>query len=235
MRALALVRLDEMRVDALPELSRDERHRVALARALVTEPGVLLLDEPFDGLDAKGREDMRLELRELVDRLKVTTLLVTHDRIEALTMSDRIGVLCDGALVQEGPPAEVYRKPADLFVANYLGRSNILAGRVVAPDRIKTEIGTLHCPVDRSLGEGDAVTLAVRPENIRLATGVPSDAPNVISGQVEKVVYFGNLLECMVAIGDTLLRVQMHPSDAPLRGARVYLYLPVEHCLAMLG
>jgi ABC-type Fe3+/spermidine/putrescine transport system ATPase subunit len=184
-------------------------------------------------LDAKLREEMRIELREVVDRLKVTTLFVTHEQIEALSMSDRIGVMREGDIVQEGAPHDVYRRPAGSFVADFIGKTNILAGRTVAPDRIETAIGVLRCHVEAAIGNGAAVKVAVRPENIALADGPLRDDPNVVAGRIETVVYLGSMIECAVAVGSVRLRVQLHPTAAVERGKEVRLRLPPEHCLAM--
>jgi iron(III) transport system ATP-binding protein len=242
MAALALVRLDKLAGRPAPNLSGGQQQRLALARALVAEPRVLLLDEPLSNLDAKLREDMRLELRELVRHLRVTTLFVTHEQIEALTMSDLIAVMKDGAIVQEGAPAEVYGQPTESFVADFIGRTNLLSGQVMTPavstdgglGSVATPVGLLHCRLDASRRVGDVVTLAVRPEHIALSLGA-ADAtdPNVVAGEVASVAYLGNLIECTVAVGSHALRVQLHPSAPVVPGARVRLALPIEYCLAM--
>ncbi len=242
MAALGLVRLGGFEDRPAPYLSGGQQQRLALARALVAEPRVLLLDEPLSNLDAKLREEMRLELREMVERLRVTTLFVTHEQIEALTMSDVVAVMKDGVIVQEGSPADIYGKPAQAFVADFIGKTNILPGRVAALGAaddgglatIETPVGALRCRVDAATRAGDALTLAIRPEHVALsAGGAASGGPNVLAGQVEAVIYLGNLLECTVAVGTQLLRVQLHPSVPVVRGARVQLLLPIEHCLAM--
>ena len=135
MAALALVRLDGLADRPAPYLSGGQQQRLALARALVAEPRVLLLDEPLSNLDAKLREEMRLELREMVRRLRVTTLFVTHEQIEALTMSDVVAVMKDGVIVQQGAPADIYGKPAEAFVADFIGKTNLLTGRVAGRGR----------------------------------------------------------------------------------------------------
>jgi iron(III) transport system ATP-binding protein len=242
MKALALVRLDGLEDRPAPYLSGGQQQRLALARALVAEPRVLLLDEPLSNLDAKLREDMRLELREIVKRSKVTTLFVTHEQVEALTMSDVVAVMKDGAIVQEGTPAAIYGQPAQAFVADFIGKTNMIAGTVVAAEAagarpeasIKTVLGVLRSVTQGSIEAGAPVTLAIRPENVMLLADAASSAPqNVLAGTVETIVYLGNILDCAVAVGPERIRIQLHPATAVTRGQLVRLYLPAEHCLAM--
>jgi iron(III) transport system ATP-binding protein len=233
--ALHLVQLDGLEERPAPYLSGGQQQRLALARALVGEPRVLLLDEPLSNLDAKLREEMRFEIRQVVERLGVTTLFVTHEQIEALTMSDVMAVMRDGVIVQEGAPAEIYTNPREAFVADFIGRTNFLEGHVldVADDgaaplaSVATAIGTLAARVEPGMRAGDRVTLAMRPENIVLASA------GGISGTVETVVYVGNLLDCLVAVGDVRIRVQLHPSASLARGAAVRLEFPPEHLRAL--
>jgi iron(III) transport system ATP-binding protein len=233
MAALALVRLDGFADRPAPYLSGGQQQRLALARALVAEPRVLLLDEPLSNLDAKLREEMRLELREMVRRLRVTTLFVTHEQIEALTMSDVVAVMKDGVIVQQGAPADIYGKPAEAFVADFIGKTNLLTGRVAGEDAVETAVGVLRCRLDAAMRPGDAVTLAIRPEHVALSSDGAASGPNVVGGEVEAVIYLGNLLECTVKVGAQTLRVQLHPTAPVARGARVQLSLPIEHCLPM--
>ena len=232
--ALALVHLEELEQRPAPYLSGGQQQRLALARALVAEPSVLLLDEPLSNLDAKLREEMRQELRDVVERLGVTTLFVTHEQIEALTMSDMIGVMKDGMIAQEGPPADIYRRPTGAFVADFVGKTNTLRGKIVAHNGVETAVGTLTCNLDQG-GPGESVTLTIRPENIRIAEAAAAAGSNIVAGRVETVIYLGNLVECAVAVGAQRLRVQLHPSTTLQRGAEVYLHLPAEHCLTMRG
>ena len=240
MRALALVRLDGLQDRPAPYLSGGQQQRLAVARALVAEPRVLLLDEPLSNLDAKLRDEMRLELREVVARLKVTTLFVTHEQIEALTMSDTIAVMRDGVIVQQGAPADIYAKPSQPFVADFIGRTNMIAGRVVALDgsngarqaSVETPFGTLQCRAQDGIASGDTVAVAVRPENVAVADG-GQGGQNTVAGTIETTVFLGNMLDCIVAVGGERLHIQLHPSAAPARGAHVNLRLPAEHCLAM--
>src|SRR5437764_9623603 len=147
MRALSLVQLEHVASRPAPMLSGGQQQRVALARAIASEPAVLLLDEPLSNLDAKLREDMRQEIKTLVRRLHTTTLYVTHDQLEALSMSDRVALLNDGVIVQEGAPRDVYLHPADAFAANFLGRTNLLEGSVadVIAGTVQTRWGVLRC------------------------------------------------------------------------------------------
>jgi len=233
MAALALVRLDGLADRPAPNLSGGQQQRLALARALVAEPRILLLDEPLSNLDAKLREEMRLELRETVRRLRVTTLFVTHEQIEALTMSDIVAVMKDGVIVQQGAPAEIYGKPAEAFVADFIGKTNLLPGRVAGEGTVETAVGTLRCRLDPAVRAGDAVTVAIRPEHVAVWPDGMAGAENSVAGEVETVIYLGNLLECSVKAGAQTLRVQLHPTAPVARGARVQLVLPIEHCLAM--
>jgi iron(III) transport system ATP-binding protein len=241
-KALQLVHLDGLESRPAPYLSGGQQQRLALARALVGEPRVLLLDEPLSNLDAKLREEMRLEIRQVVERLGVTTLFVTHEQIEALTMSDVMAVMKDGQIVQEGPPAEVYTHPTEAFVADFIGRTNFLKGKVLSVDgggeaplaTIDTPIGAVACRVTSGTRSGDAITVAVRPENVVIASdGAAAAGANQFAGTVEVVVYVGNMLDCLVSIQSERIRLQLHPSSTLARGASVRLHLPVEHCLAM--
>ena len=240
LKALSLVQLDGLEDRPAPYLSGGQQQRLALARALVGEPRVLLLDEPLSNLDAKLRDEMRFELRELVKRLDVTTLFVTHEQIEALTMSDVMAVMNDGQIVQEGSPAEIYAAPRVPFVADFIGKTNFLPARVVklggaGSAEVDTPIGVLSCRLASGTGEGQSVTLVIRPENVEIFTDGEGAEANVVEGVVEAVVFLGNTLECSVKVGAQVMKVQLHPSAAPTQGSRVRLHLPVEHCLAIPG
>jgi iron(III) transport system ATP-binding protein len=240
--ALALVQLGGLEDRPAPFLSGGQQQRLALARALVAEPRVLLLDEPLSKLDAKLREEMRGELRDLVKRLNVTTLFVTHEQIEALTMSDTIAVMKDGEIVQEGNPSEIYGEPGGTFVADFIGKTNLLRARVVAREdgggagtlvRVETPIGILTCRVAEDALEGDNVVITVRPENVMLSAAENAAGDNAVTGEVEQLVYLGNMFDCLVRIGAERIRVQIHPSHALAQGDRVTLLFPAEHCVAM--
>jgi len=217
-RALSLVHLAELADRPSPFLSGGQQQRVALARAIVQEPKVLLLDEPLSNLDAKLREEMRFEIRDLVSRLNITTLYVTHDQIEALSMSDRIAVMRSGHIIQEGPPREIYLTPKDAFVADFLGKSNFLQGRIVAPADasgralVETEVGHISCEVSRGgAGAGDEILLAVRPSGIDVRREPSADDGNQIQGTILTVHFVGDFLECEVKANDKRLRIMLDP------------------------
>jgi len=242
LQALSLVQLVGLEDRPAPYLSGGQQQRLALARALVGEPSVLLLDEPLSNLDAKLREEMRVELRDLVKRLNVTTLFVTHEQIEALAMSDVVAVMQKGKIVQAGTPLEIYTQPQGLFVAEFIGRTNLIRGRVsdrmpsgsagVVP--VETPIATLMC---RSLSPASAngsAIVAVRPEDIRLAKPDGSDgAGNTVNGQVERLSFLGETVDCFVRVGESSLMLRLHPSMAPEAGAGISLFLPPESCLVL--
>lgn len=241
LKALALVHLSGLEDRPAPYLSGGQQQRLALARALVSEPRVLLLDEPLSNLDAKLREEMRLEIRQVVERLGVTTLFVTHEQIEALTMSDVMAVMNDGRIVQEGAPADIYAKPAGAFVADFIGRSNFLPGQIQSVSGgkddshalVATKIGAIQCHLDAGASIGDNVTVAIRPENVTLLANGNAPGANQFSGTVDAVVYVGNLLDCIVTVGSERVKLQVQPSTPITRGAQVRLGFPVEHCLAL--
>ncbi len=240
--ALALVQLGGLEDRPAPFLSGGQQQRLALARALVAEPRVLLLDEPLSNLDAKLREDMRSELRDLVKRLNVTTLFVTHEQIEALTMSDMIAVMKDGQIVQEGSPHAIYGTPGGPFVADFIGKTNFVKARIIACEdagadgmraRIETPLGTFTCRLAEDAAAGETVVMTIRPENVVLCAASDADHANAAIGEVDHVVYLGNMLDCLVRVQSERIRVQLHPGQTLSLGDRVMLRFPVEHCMAM--
>ena len=193
------------------QLSGGQQQRVALARTLIIQPRVLLLDEPLSNLDAKLRIEMRLELLKLQRDLGLTTIYVTHDQEEALAMSTRIAVMKDGKVIQEGKPREIYEQPADKFVAAFLGHANLFSGHVAssAEPFINVDVGAgltlrVKCLQPSSLPRcGETVFLSVRPEAIDLQEpGAPSNGVNQIEGQVAAAAYRGSLVEYEIAVGD---------------------------------
>jgi spermidine/putrescine transport system ATP-binding protein len=189
---LRLVQMVELKDRKTSQISGGQQQRVALARALAPKPKVLLLDEPLSALDYKLRKDMQIELKRLQAETGITFIFVTHDQEEALTMSDRIAVMNKGHILQVGGPRDIYERPAERFVANFIGETNFLKGtaRVSSNDKLRVDLaagGTLYLdPVEGVATSGD-VTVIVRPENAALVSEKAGD----ISGTVENVVYFG--------------------------------------------
>jgi iron(III) transport system ATP-binding protein len=192
------------------QLSGGQQQRVALARALATSPGLLLLDEPLSALDAKVRVHLRHEVRELQRRLGVTTIMVTHDQEEALTMADRIVVMRGGAIEQVGTPLEIYREPASPFVADFIGVMNFLAATVVGGGRVRLGGLELACDAD-GLASGTEVTLAIRPEDI-VVQEASAGAANAVPMRVEALAFLGSFFRADLAADATagaLLRADL--------------------------
>ncbi|MGC9012032.1 ABC transporter ATP-binding protein [Thermogladius sp.] len=208
-QALELVRLEGMEKRYPLQLSGGQQQRVALARALVVSPRILLLDEPLSNLDAKLRIEMREELKRIQRSLKITTVYVTHDQVEALSMSDRIAVMNSGRIMQVGRPDEVYFRPKNLFVAEFLGRSNIFEGDVVGEkgDYVLVRVAELDAdipatPVEKGLK--GRVAVVIRPEVI--VVGPPrSDTDVVFKGVVDFKMFVGDKLEARVKVGKVTL------------------------------
>jgi iron(III) transport system ATP-binding protein len=211
---------------------------LALARALVREPKVMLLDEPLSNLDAKLREHMRLELGEMLRRLNITTVYVTHDQMEALAMSHTIAVMQNGRIVQLGKPREIYGRPNCQFVADFVGQCNFFTGRVERlgrdgePALVKTPQGAFYCPVSGEPGPGDRVLVCVRPENIRIVREA-REATNVVEGKVTSVAFLGEYFDCLVGVGEAQIRLHVNPAEELRRGESVYLHMPSESMCAV--
>jgi len=216
--ALKLVRLSHLGARLPRELSGGQQQRVALARALVINPKLFLLDEPLSNLDAKLRAEVRIEIRALQQRLGLTTLLVTHDREEALTMADRLVVMEGGRVRQIGSPRELYDEPQDAFVADFVGRCNILPGTREDTGHFRTGNG-LILPVDTAVNESkNATAFALRPERISILPGTSGD----IHGAVEAVTYLGAQTEYHVRVGKEIFVVvrQTPGANEPLAAVK---------------
>lgn len=222
LEALELVRLPHVRKRKPRELSGGQQQRIALARALVKKPTVLLLDEPLGALDLKLRREMQFELKTMQQHLGITFIYVTHDQEEALTMANRIAVMDRGKVIQVGRPDEIYEKPSNRFVADFIGETNFLRGSLITRDekngqvRIGSEF-TLEAALDETpdLNLDDEVTVAVRPEKIMLRSfeqGPINDSEmNHVHGQVQQVYYIGTDTRYIVRVGmdsDLIVRVQ---------------------------
>jgi spermidine/putrescine transport system ATP-binding protein len=194
-RMLALVKLDALAGRKPAQLSGGQQQRVALARALAPTPKVLLLDEPLSALDLKLRKEMQIELKRLQLETGITFVFVTHDQEEALTMSDRIGVMSAGKLQQVGAPKDIYTRPVNRFVASFIGETNFL------PAKREGATWRLSCGalVAAPMRQADQATLAIRPEQVRL---MPADAAGTIPAQVTNLVYFGTDTHCHLSLSD---------------------------------
>ena len=215
--------------DRLPsELSGGQQQRVAVARALVLEPQVLLFDEPLSNLDAKLRRRVREDIREIQQKLGLTSVYVTHDQQEALAVSDRIIVMNDAVIAQEGSPHELYESPADVFVADFIGDANLVDGEIVAVDgEVATvRIGPVEMRLLRRTFSPGPVKVAVRPESVVLELVEPARPGPGIQGTVAKSVYLGSHMEYTVETALGELFVIQHRTDAPMRrGAEVSVIL----------
>ena len=220
------------------ELSGGQQQRVAVARALVVEPEILLLDEPLSNLDANLREEMRFEIRRLHEAFGITTLYVTHDQAEAMVISDRIAVLDRGRVVQVGTAADLFERPRTRFVAQFIGRTNLVDGVVAEPGVVVRGRLTLRvAPGDAK--PGAKVAVSIRPHTITLLSGesvrrARADE-NLLRGTVRRASYLGAGVDYEVEIedGDVTLRVAAPPPSHASPGARVSLAVPVEACLPL--
>ncbi|MGH8713307.1 MAG: ABC transporter ATP-binding protein, partial [Casimicrobiaceae bacterium] len=202
---LATTRLAPL-ADRYPgELSGGQQQRVALARALVFKPRALLLDEPLSALDAASRVTMRDEIRRIQREQNIASLLITHDQDEALSLADRVLVLRDGRLLQSAPPQQIYDHPADAFVANFVGRANVLDARVIDAETVDTSIGRLATP-PHGRDVGSSIRLLVRPERIELAA--PESGENVFAANVLRDRFFGASRQIEVAAGEGRLEIE---------------------------
>ena len=203
--ALKLVQLDGLEDRPATDLSGGQQQRVAMARAMVTEPKILLMDEPLSNLDARLREQMRVELKKITKAAGVTTLYVTHDQAEALSLGDKVCVMHAGEIIQTAAPNEVYAKPATVFVAQFVGEMNFINAKVASVGQIESPLGLISATVPNGLHVGAAVTLAVRPEHVKV-TPAPSHGPAVTLGKISSKNYLGDsaLLEVDVK-GVTLI------------------------------
>ena len=232
MKMLASVGMEAFAQRRVPELSGGQQQRVAIARALVYEPRLLLLDEPLSNLDARLRDRLRLELQELQARLRITTIYVTHDQVEALAMSHRVIVMRGGRIEQVGAPDEIYSHPLTRFVGEAVGKVNVLEGRVVRRigDALQVALDgvegvVLTSSAHPTVGAGDAVALMVRPEKIRIAAGSPAAAQNALEGIVEVAVFGGDHREYTVRVGAQRITVKADALTVFAAGAQVALHV----------
>ena len=227
-RALTVVRLDHLADRQATDLSGGQQQRLALARALVLEQPLLLLDEPLSNLDAKLREEMRFELKRLQRELGITGIYVTHDQVEALAMSNRVAVMRDGKIEQIDHPRAVYERPRSRFVADFIGTSNFIDGTVESREGgtyvVDTDAGKLRITSDKEYSVGAPVVVAARPEHIELNTSLNGVGPNVWRGRVEARAFLGEVVDHVVSVGPHELRARCNskvsipaPTEVTLR------------------
>ena len=238
-RALALVGLTDYATRAISQLSGGQQQRVALARAVVLEPSVLLFDEPLSNLDAKLREHMRFELRQLQKLLGITTVYVTHDQQEAMVVADRIVLMREGRIDQIGGPADIYNRPASLFGADFIGLANILPGTAstgtgtgagAAGTRVKLDGGMEIDSATTGIAAGARVDMMCRPEHLCISTS-PLTGANVWQGKVHHTFFLGNAADVYVDIGKLQLRSLLSPPRILEDGREVWLQAPPEAVL----
>ncbi len=209
MEVLELVRLKGLENRYPHQLSGGQQQRVALARALVMEPEVLLLDEPLSNLDAKLREEMRFEVKDLQRKIGVTIVYVTHDQAEAMAMSDRIAVMNQGRIHQVGTPLEIYTRPADAFVAGFIGLANFIKFDDVKIEGDKAEVtlfnGSIKLNCAPPLKRSSKLILMVRPSEIDI---LKNSQPNTVEGVVKRATFLGDIVDYLVQVGDQEIRVQ---------------------------
>jgi len=195
------------------QLSGGEQQRVEIARALVTEPNVLLLDEPLGPLDLKIRRHMQIELKKLQKKIGTTFIYVTHDQSEALTMSDRVAVMKDGRILQIGKPKEIYENPKDVFVAYFIGEANFIEGKCISTESVEVKgLNRIKVKVDKEL-VGKRVALSIRPEKIRIARRLDG-LDNVFDAVIEDLIYKGFVVDLEVRFTDEItLKVQAPPTE----------------------
>jgi ABC-type Fe3+/spermidine/putrescine transport system ATPase subunit len=224
------------------QLSGGQQQRVALARALVTNPKVLLLDEPLSNLDAKLREELRFEIKSLVRRMGITAVYVTHDQAEAMVISDRIAVMDSGNVVQIGNPQEIYKKPANRFVADFIGTMNFMSGEVVEvlekknAVSVRTEFSEkMVCvtPDGAVATPGTKVYASIRPEDVEVFAEPPQATENVFKGKIIHKAYLGNFLFFFVGVNDTMIRVQVPHHLPQEEGQELYLFLDPNKCIIL--
>jgi iron(III) transport system ATP-binding protein len=237
-RVLQTVDLADMAQREATKLSGGQQQRLALARALVMEPRLLLLDEPLSNLDAKLRERMRFELKRLQRELGITTVYVTHDQSEALALSHSIAVMNQGRIEQIGAPREIYERPLNQFVADFIGSTNFIDGTVSGADgaagfyRVSCQLGELKALAHEALKPADKVVLSVRPEDIHLSESRPH-GENVWQATVDQKVFLGEFADFQVAIGERRLQSRVHPSLRTRVGEPIFVRIDPEKCVAL--
>lgn len=236
MEAMQLTALADRRPS---QLSGGQQQRVALARALVVQPACLLLDEPLSNLDAKLRQEMRVEIRRLIKKSGITAVYVTHDQQEALSMADRCAILQDGKIVQIGRPSDLYEHPRSRFVADFIGGTNLIRGRfadMADASRLRVAAeGINNAPpwigraaaADMTFQPEQAVTICVRPERIRVMPDPPRDADNIFRATVKETLYYGSIIEYWLTLDGGLSLRAAVPADATMPDTAAAVYIQI--------
>lgn len=232
---LRFVQLDELESRPSTALSGGQQQRVAMARALISEPDVILFDEPLSNLDAKLREEMRKELRKFLTQLGITSVYVTHDRFEALALSDFVVVMKSGTVMEVGTPREIYFRPKDRFVVDFLGGASFLEGTVIGFQDsyilVRSPIGTLACEGREGISEGQTVTVYVRVAFINIPH--PEPPPNSINrfrGRIESLIFLGESYEAEVMVGDAKLSMRASSTLDIREGEEIELFIEPAGC-----
>lgn len=243
-KVLDLVGLKELRDKNATMLSGGQQQRVAVARALSYDPKILLFDEPLSNLDAKLRERMRIELKQLQSELSITTIYVTHDQVEAMVMSDRVVVMHEGKIQQIGPPKEIYLNPKTQFVADFIGTTNLL-NAVVKEKSLNEEydlvevneggtLSTFRCKVPEG-PDKKKVVLSLRPEDLKIYDAIgDKSSSNFLKGKLTQKIFMGNIFDCRVMVGNREIRVHAERTLGSQVGQEVYVAIAPEECLCLI-
>ena len=233
-KVLRFVQLGGFETRPATKLSGGQQQRVALARALIAEPAVILFDEPLSNLDAKLREETRKELRSFLTELKITAVYVTHDRIEALSLSDQVAVMKEGRIIEIGTPRDIYFESGRRFVADFIGRANLIEGTVAALEGprtlVDTAIGTVVCRTREGIKAGNPVSVCIRPEFIDLKAPETPDGVNLYRGRLESLLFIGEACEGEIRVGNVLFVARLDPTAGLREGDPVTIQFEPGHC-----
>jgi len=228
MESLRLVRMDGLETRPVTDLSGGQQQRVALARAVVTQPMVLLMDEPLSNLDARLREEMRIELKKIATSIGVTTLYVTHDQAEALSLGDKICVMNFGELQQVGSPEEVYARPPNHFVAQFVGDMNFIKAIVTGPGQVECPLGIRDHDLPSNCQVGSEVTLAIRPQHLSLIRD-EDQGSSTVEGTVTTKSYLGDAILFEVEVSGITLMVRLPGESDFATGEKATIVLPEDN------
>lgn len=227
MESLRVVRMEDLACRPVTDLSGGQQQRVALARAIVTRPIVLLMDEPLSNLDARLRDEMRVELKRIAHSVGVTTLYVTHDQVEALSLGDKICVMNKGEILQIGSPEDVYSRPPNKFVAEFVGEMNFIKGRVTESGKIDSPLGVRSYNLPPTCHIGSEVTLAIRPHHLGLAEHVDQN-PQAVEAIITTKTFIGDAVLFELELSGVTLQIKIPSETAFIVGQHVNIILPAD-------